>query len=389
MRSTWLLALALAVALGAAGLALLRRPALLLVPGLCLGFNCDGTAYLTPFATGGAQYITLIYEQRGSQYASAAEDLPLVAHLSRTGQILGPFLRSFLFLSAPAPSGATYADPHGRQRGSNMADWSAFLNTTFQVGLPALERALLAAQPSFPAPVRPVSIFLMVPFPARTVTDFGTLGGRPIDLARQADREVALHWYVQTAEADWRAAHLTNLRLAGFYWMQEDALPYQAPEIQRLAADIHPAGLRLLWIPCKSATYAGNWASYGFDAAVLQPNYYEDGNRSVYGRPTSLAWTASFAQRYHMGIELELNPAVTSSPEREQRFYAYLQQGATLGYERNALVAIYQGGGAISDLAGDPAKYWLYNDLYLFTQGKPIPGHAFMSAAKQTARTGA
>lgn len=384
-------ALALAVALGAVSAVLLGPQALLRVPGLCIGPDCAAaaTAYLTPSATGGAQYITLIYEQRGARYASAAGDLPLVAHLSPAGRVLGPFLQSFLFLSAAAPSGATYANPHGRQLGSDMADWRAFLRTTFQVGLPALDRAVATARPAFRGPVRPLDIFLMVPYPARTVTAFGTVGGHALNLAHEADREAALRWYVQAAEAGWRAAHLPGLRLAGFYWMREDAVPYQATEIHALAADIHPDGLRLLWIPCKSATYAGNWASYGFDAAVLQPNYYEDGNRSVYGRPTSLAWTANFAQLYHMGVELELSDAVTSSLVSERRFYAYLRQGAPLGYERNALIAIFQGTGAISRLANDPARYWLYSDLYLFTQGRPIPLHLFTRAAERAGKPAA
>jgi hypothetical protein len=371
-RRAWLVSLAAAVALSG-GAALLQRVASAQAEP-CLGSICAvDPGFLAPDATGGAQDITLIYEQRGSSYASPADDLPLVARVSSTGEVLGPFLRSFLFLAAPAPGGGTYANPRPGQRGSDMADWSAFLRTTFDVGLPALEQAFATAQQGLTAQMPPLNIFLMVPYPSPRVSTFGRLGGSTLDLANEADRESALQWYVQTALAEWRAARPAHMRLAGFYWMREDALPYQSAEIHALAADVHAAGMRLLWIPCKSAAYAGFWATFGFDAAVLQPNYYVDGSRDLYGRPTSLAWTAGFAKSFHMGVELELNAAVVSSPARQRRFYAYLRQGAALGYEHGALIAIYQGTGAIARLADNPALYWLYNDLYLFTRGAPIP----------------
>lgn len=345
-------------------------------PAICVGTMCSGTpSYLTPAATGGAQDITLIYVEPTAQYSAASDYLPMVAHLSPTGKVLGPFLNSFLFLSIPTPSGGTYANPTNGKTASTMPDWTAFLQTTFQSALPALEQAYTQAQGSFGTKTKagPLNIFLMTPYPSTTVSVFGSVNGQALDFATEVDREAALRWYAQQVIADWKAAHFTNMRLAGLYWMREDALPYQKTEVTSLANDIHPYGMRLLWIPWKGAEYAGNWASYGFDAAVFQPNFYQNGNTTVGGRPASLSWTANYAQQNHMGMELEVDQSVTYVAGKAGLFYQYLADGASLGYEKNALIAIYQGGEGIARMAHNVSFYWLYNDLYLFTRDQPIP----------------
>jgi len=211
----------------------------------------------------------------------------------------------------------------------------------------------------------------MIPFPSPKQADFGDSDGdgRSEDFRLKQDRITAVRAYIDETLARWNAAGFKNLRLAGFYWMQESFNDDEAEVLRQASAYAHEKGFKMFWIPY----YFGNpgtpqWQKKGFDCAAQQPNYFFPRWQA---EKTRVATTARMARRFGMGMEMEFDESLMSSDEQYAKYIKYLDTGVEEKYMTGSYVAWYQGSRTLLSLArsADPHLRRLYDLTYDFVKG--------------------
>ncbi|MGH7941643.1 MAG: DUF4855 domain-containing protein [Limisphaerales bacterium] len=255
----------------------------------------------------------------------------------------------FLFIEFQDGRGHTY-EQYSRLKHANKGQWAWLLQRNFanNDGVPNLEKAVEAAAARIGQPVRRRQVILTLPVPAPDQTDWGTLDGRALDFHNKADRLAACAWYLDKALERWKELAPAELDLAGFYWVAEESSSTKGifPD---LAQAVHARGKEFFWIPSYHVnTPLGEWKSFGFDEAYLQPNYFFHPGLSA----ARLQNACDFARAHGMGLEIEFDPRMISDqPVFEPRFHSYLDAFTRNGVRDGAAMAWYEGGGALYRLA--------------------------------------
>ncbi|MBE3576328.1 MAG: DUF4855 domain-containing protein [Limnochordales bacterium] len=303
---------------------------------------------------------------------------------------------------ATAPSGGFYHT--SSSPGSVFADWLWLVDTYFfpDGPLASLDEAVAWAGHRLGDVEHKVKVILALPSPNPKQTEFwsgidedsgarqyfeskGLVIGRDSSKNRftgtLAERRAVVEWMIDEILARWRQAGFHRLELAGFYWYEEGVSEKAEDQalVKQVAQVVHERGSRFYWIPHFRASGYARWREWGFDAAILQPNYYFMSREEVpspgsapEGRLSRLWQTAMLARRYEMGIEIELDANVIKDAELRQRLYEYFEAGDRYGYMREAVLAYYQNVNDIAQLArmpGGPGRK-VYEDLYRFVQGR-------------------
>ncbi len=257
-------------------------------------------------------------------------------------------------------------------------DWQYHLDQWFTPGrdLHALEAALAEAAGRLGDP-SPRAIILSVPYLHREVRDFGDVDGDGLseDLSTPTGRQAVLRWYLDSARQRFASAGYRRLSLWGFYYMNETVSTADAAAARLLADEVHSRGLRVLWIPWYRAAGWESWREFGFDVAILQPNYAFVSVHLGSIRRNRLAVAADLAAGAGMGVEIEL-PMALAEPAGHRLFRHYLRDGAPdrCGYQA-AATAYYLGATSVEELAAstDPARRRLYEDLASYVAGRVVP----------------
>ncbi|HQL94012.1 MAG TPA: DUF4855 domain-containing protein [Candidatus Hydrogenedentes bacterium] len=327
--------------------------------------------------TGGMRHLCLVYHGQQRRPAWTEEQLlPYVARVDAEGVPRSWLFDSFLLIEFATDDGKQlyHYDPRRAQPGH--ADWQWLADAWFreETGLIGLERALERAGTALGDPARVVNVVITLPVPEPQAGVFGVLpgGGAPLDFSRPADRMAALRWYMDTVRARFDAAAYRHLRLEGFYWTGESVSPDLEETVRGTADRCHAGGLRLYWIPYFSARGAAQWRALGFDAMMLQPNYFFEGDGGI----ARLALAARRARAYGSGVEIEFDGRALRSAEHRQRLFDYLDAGARYGWQAGALTGWYEGGGALGLLArdADPEVRALYDAVCDYVQNRRVPG---------------
>ena len=182
-------------------------------------------------------------------------------------------------------------------------------------------------------------VALMIPYPLGKVTRSPASDSRVTFIAS----------YIARAESLYASRHFQSLRLWGFYWLPENVSPNDTAIVQHFTTIVHWHGLRALWIPYYLATLTPRWRNLGFDSAILQPNYYMGDSIG----PERLDSALSRAMAWGMGLEVEFDRRLLTEPKyvaRLNRYMEVLESGK--GREHIQVVAVYDGAGALWDLAG-------------------------------------
>jgi Domain of unknown function (DUF4855) len=167
--------------------------------------------------------------------------------------------------------------------------------------------------------------------------------------------------YLTRAESLFAARQYHALRLWGFYWLPEAVSAGDTLIVQRFTTLVRWQGLKTLWIPTYLGGGAMDWRRLGFDRAYLQPNYffYPD------VQATRLDSAVNRASALAMGLEIEFDKRLLADTVYRRRLEPYLavlegQSGKDL-----RSIAVYDGAGAMDQLAGseDPYLKALYGRL--------------------------
>lgn len=312
-----------------------------------------------------------------------ADYLPYVAYVDAEGHP-----QDWMFDTiALCPQGTTptqHSFGHNTpDKATNLADWQWYLDEAFEPGrqLDALEAAVGQAKTALGDPDYKVNVILTLVNASPAQRDFGDPWGRGKSLNfdyRQvgpgpalANRLLAEEWLVSEFLRRWEERGYQHLRLVGFYWHPESIGFRYSPnddEFVRGVADlVHARGLKFYWIPFYGAEGSYDWHKYGFDLAVLQPNYMFSDTQEE-----RLQVTSQIAQALGMGIELEKH--WNSNWTELRKWTDYLNGGRKYSYI-DTVVAYYQG---FKDFgraaAADPATRRLFYDfVYQFIKGTYQP----------------
>lgn len=276
----------------------------------------------------------------------------------------------FLFIEFRDGLGHEYAAGYTRKP-ARQTEWRWLLERNFSRtnAIGALDKLVREATARIGAPPRPRKLVLTLPEPIHGQTNWGVLGGRPLDFNRAADRIAACEWHIDQALALWREARPRHLELAGFYWVAEQATRARdiLPHVSKV---VHDRSLHFYWIPYWKASGAPDWRTLGFDYAWQQPNHFFHPGKVPDKR---LGEATEFAKQHGLGLEFEADArAISNHTEFRPRFHAYLNAFDRDGVASEASVAYYEGGGALLQMARseDPAVRGLYHALARWVAGR-------------------
>lgn len=318
----------------------------------------------------GMEDILLVYtgalEEKGRW--SASDFSPVVAY-SKGGVVEEKMFDTVLFLP--------YAQVPTTKEG-----WSSYAADLFakDIQLDALNQAAGKLQGEF-GPDYKEKVILTLPYPDPKQENFGAIeeGGSSLSFSAEKvgsqlalqNRIRAIHWFHQLLKTKWGEAQFEHLELAGIYWYKETIDPTISEDValvKNSAAIVHEGGLPFFWIPYYGSVGYDQWKEYGFDYAIIQPNYYANQAPPV----ERMNNVHDAAQKSNMAIEIELDEKVTWSRYYYDLFYKQLDKGHELGLDGAMTNAYYAGAKTMVLLAGSevPEARKLYDDLYKWISGQ-------------------
>ncbi len=319
--------------------------AVLLMAFPIMSYQTNAASLPSPDILNGYENICLTYhfrpESGNSVSQTAADLLPYVAYLDTNGNAQDFFFDSYLFLpwNANAPSGATM---HGGTNNPTIAsDWTAYVDDVFlsNRNVNALDTAMGQAKSALNDNTKKAGVFFTILYPAYNCTNFGSLGGKSLDLSKQSDREYAIKWIIDEQIKRFTEGGYQNLDLLGFYWLEEEIYStYDQSMMQYASEYLHSLGLKFIWIPWYQAPGYKNWETYGFDLACLQPNEIWQST----AMPNRVSDCAELCNTYGMSMQIETRDECAQQ-EYFDRYAKYLYGGLKSG-AMDAVKFYYQGG---------------------------------------------
>jgi hypothetical protein len=273
----------------------------------------------------------------------------LIATIDTNGRPTGWLTTGAILLQLWAVSGHVFSTNWSQTTPrADGDDWATYLDSLFLPGgvLDRTDSAVLRVERVVGWRNTPYRVALMIPYPSLG-TDSVRFKGATFDRSTVDGRTALAAAYVTEATARFASAHYHDLMLDGFYWLREDAEPYDTAVIRGTSVAVHGQHLRFLWIPGFRATSADRWRVLGFDEAWHQPNYFFTPT-ILPGRIDS-AYT--LARSWGMGIEIEFNRRMFAEPEFSDRLDPYLQALEKAPDIRRGSIAVYEGAGALIQLA--------------------------------------
>ncbi len=373
--------------------------------------NSDGSEVYNTWKTVDEYMAAIAYvDEEGAPQDWLFDDVTVMGHYYTSGG-------KFVSYKAGATTGDSYAD---------KADWYEWLCYAFGLGadgqpldpdyvggetvvnLNALEAAAGQAKAALNAPDYKVGVKLVI-YPTVEFQDhWGELDGQDLDFtiagvgreAALANRLAAYKWYIDTAVEMWEKADFENLELTGFYYYEEQVHESTdriaeatlqgltelvhtrtAPATNTMPAFDSSQGGRLYiyQLPLYQAEGSWKWSDYGFDYALMQPNYAFHDIYTI----QQLYECGEFCEKYGLGMQMEFGG--TGSRGYIQKFEDYLALGADIGYQ-NAVLSWYTSTyGCYEASRNVENTRYLYDAIYRFVRGETVD---FTQDAQQAAEPG-
>lgn len=324
-------------------------------------------------------HMVLIYS--GDTYSWQAKDfLPYVGYLNNKTLTLEDYLfDSFLFLPY-GKNASGYSFNHAGEKPAQKEHWLAYLESLFAEGtnLYGLDEAVEILKASLNDPYYKAKVEIAIPYPSERQSNFGEITGKRLDFTTQNPQEAlknrifAVKWYVEEAIKRFVAAKFKNLELVAFYWLEENvsfsATPFEADLVKATAAILHGKNLAFHWIPFIQAEGFREWSEFGFDLALMQPNYFFHPE----AKGDRLINNARLAKKYGLSVEIEISNRVFTSEDYRGRYKLYLENALEYDFNKT-LLAYYQETSlfGIAALSDKPRKREIYDWVYQFiSKGK-------------------
>ena len=291
---------------------------------------------------GGSKDLCLLYHTTDTDAYKVEDLIPYLAYMDTEGNIKDVMFDSFLFLynNTKFPSGGY---PYEK---SVKSDWEWTLNDLFTEGehIMALEEAAGQVKQALGlAEDFTYKVTMTIYYPSTDTPNFGDVDGDGVseNFANYADRIKAIKWYIDEVEKRFAEANFKNIELVGYYWYHEEIVMKDSGSndmINDTADLVHATGRDFYWIPWYCAPGFNQWSEYGFDVAVMQPNYVFD-EESPYSKVVNCA---KFTELYGMGIEMEICTDALRNKLFFKKYMQYLAGGIEFGYMNDAVNMYYQ-----------------------------------------------
>lgn len=330
--------------------------------------------YLPP-GTADVKHLCLIYHGQDRRVDWTAENLlPYVAYVDNDGTPSDWLFDSFLFIEFATDEKKSLYHYAPKAAQADGADWEWLADSWFRedTGLIGLERCVERVGKTLNDAEHKVNVVITLPVPLHQVTEFNNLPGTTasLDFSQASDRHQALAWYINTVSEHFTAANYRHLNLLGFYWTGESIVSAQHETVRWTADYLHRQRLKFYWIPYFTAAGVGHWREVGFDAMMLQPNYFFRGDGGI----NRLMFAAKRARIMGSGVEMEFDGRAFTSEEHYQRYWDYLDASVKYGWMTDALLGWYEGGGALLRMFDEGEKgRAMYDALYHFVKGDYTP----------------
>ena len=352
---------------------------LLLISAVPL-FSVGSMAAFAPVdSMDGYQNMVLTYTHnpnRSDMGRHTVEDLmPYVGYYDQSGRMTDFFFDSYLFLPCMSygPSSARlHYDP---ENPTKAIDWTTYVEDTFHKGtnVDALDIAFGKAKAELNSPDKKAGVALTILYPGANCINFGSLGGRELDLSKMDDRKYAVKWIIDEQIRLFNERNYQNLDLFAFYWLEEyqmsGAEGFNDVELFKYTSDyLHSKGLQFIWIPWFRANVYKNWREIGFDSVCMQPNMYW--MKAVDKKRVDEC--ISDCSMYGMGMEIEIDGNALNSGEHYNRYLDYLKGSLESGV-MNSLKMYYQDGKSAvyynASKATDERARSIYDLTYKYAKG--------------------
>lgn len=270
---------------------------------------------------------------------------PYVTYTDSSGQENWLF-DSFLFLEIHNGSGKSFATGYTNTP-ANQKDWQMLADSYFQSKycLGALQRSIDKAIGRIGTPNVKRKVIIGLPEPIVNQKDWGAVSNATLlDFSKPNDRIAACIWYIDYVRRKFNEMKYSNIELAGFYWIAEEATNTRTI-LADIAIYLNNLKYSFVWIPYFKSDGYSEWKKLNFNYAYLQPNYFF--NESI---PLSrLDEACELAQKYDMDMEIEFDEKVLSG--WGYRLENYLNAFRENGINKTKKVAYYQGGKALYELS--------------------------------------
>jgi len=312
--------------------------------------------------------IILLYNSGGMPAWTADRLKYYVAHVNADGVPDDWFFDTVLILALTGESQRSFEPNYGN--GPGLAeDWRYYLDNRLFGGLSEmaeLEKAVDATSKALSDPAHTIRVVIGIPYPDPRATQFGDLDGKSLDFSRCEDRAAAVRWYLREVSRRWTSSHFEHLRLAGFYWVREEAPEPDRPLLKLVSNLVGSQLLPFYWIPYFGSEGGSKWRELGFDIAIQQPNYF-----FYEVPPERIREAAKFAFDQRMGVEMEMDRRVTKSDERRERYLRYLDGGVDIGYLHSGILAWYDDFALLEcGQSKDLALRKVYDETHRFVTGR-------------------
>lgn len=290
---------------------------------------------------GGAKDLCLLYQRNDAQY-TVDELIPYLAYVDENGEQKDTMFDSFLFLflgNFPIGGGEAY------QNGTK-AGWDWAIEDAFKEGqnLNALEEAagIVKSNLGLGSDFK-YKVTLTLYYPSFGITNFGDADGDGVneDFSKLEDRLKAIKYHIAQMEEKFEAAKFENIELVGYYWFHETIESKDTESLEMLngIADIvHKTGKDFFWIPYFCSNGYSDWSNYGFDVAVMQPNYVFKIDTPY----SNLITNSALTELYGMGVEMEICYEALSKRDFFKKYMEYVAGGVEYGYMKDTIVMYYQ-----------------------------------------------
>ncbi len=289
---------------------------------------------------GGSEDLCLMYI--GDNRGYTVEDMmPYVAYLDENGEIKDTMFDSFLFLyMGQFPSGGyPYSD-------GKLSDWDWSADDVFQDGknLKALEEAagIVKEKLGLDANYK-YKVTLTLYYPLAGLANVGDIDGdgKTDSFDNVNNRIAAIKNYIDKLDARFNAQNFKNIELVGYYWFHETIESKDSDSmtlLNNVSDYVHTKGKDFFWIPYFSSNGFNAWAEYGFDYAVMQPNYVFELETPY----SNVINCAKLTQLYGMGVEMEICGDSLTDINFFKKYMQYVAGGVDYGYMTDCIVMYYQ-----------------------------------------------
>lgn len=347
----------------------------------------------------GIQHEMLVYS--GWDYAQqptykTVDDLTrTISYVNKAGETKDWLFDSLTFLPHPTLDSEgkmpLYVDGTAPENYSGQTGWLKYIEHTLHGlngaephNLDALDIAAGQAKQALNDPNKKIGVKMTILPPVHVKDNWGVINGQTIHFTPEAsggndkavaNRRAAVEWYVNKAIELFEAQNYEHLTLDGFYYYDEviyESLDLLAAQtIQEITDVVKIKGKQIYWIPLFQAQGFHKWKSFGFDYAIMQPNYAFSASADT----SRLTESAELSKLYGLGVEMELGGSAETSDRYLTKFEEYLVRGSAsdLGYQNSSLIGWYMSTNALVDISRNvnDTRY-LYDAVYQFVKGKNI-----------------